>query len=49
MPGHLTGNASQTRNSKRCNPTDARGVVLEKEICNRLFLRLTGVSLFTDS
>src|ERR1700730_11840670 len=31
MPGHLTDNASHTRNSKRCNPTHARGVVLEKE------------------
>ena len=31
MPGHLTDNASHTRNSKRCNPTRGRGVVLENE------------------
>jgi hypothetical protein len=31
MHGHLTDNASHTRNSKRCNPIHGRGVVLERE------------------
>ena len=38
MPGHLTDNASHTRNSKRCNLTRGGGLVLENETTKMMLL-----------
>src|SRR6202051_3031215 len=42
MPGHLTDNASHTRNSKRCNLTRGGGFVLENETTKMMLLHKRG-------